>query len=104
MAQVRLDLSPLDVVLMKKDKGARAFVMWLGLAALFMSVAVGAQTLTAPKYKFDPTWPKPMPNKWKIGGVTGLAVDKDDNVWVLDRPNNLRDMELKAELDPPTAA
>ena len=40
-------------------------------------------------------------NKWKIGGVTGLAVDKDDNVWVLDRPNDLRDMELKAELNPP---
>jgi hypothetical protein len=33
-----------------------------------------------------------------------MAVDKDDNVWVLDRPNDLRDMELKAELDPPTAA
>ena len=30
--------------------------------------------------------------------VTGLAVDKDDNVWVLDRPKDLRDMELRAEL------
>ena len=44
-----------------------------------------------------------MPNKWKIGGVTGLAVDKDDNVWVYDRPNDLRDMELKAELTPTIA-
>jgi DNA-binding beta-propeller fold protein YncE len=44
-----------------------------------------------------------MPNKWKIGGVTGLAVDKDDNVWVYDRPNDLRDMELKAELTPAIA-
>ena len=66
-------------------------------AALF----AGAQG--PPKYRFDPDWPKPLPNKWKMGGVTGLAVDKDDNVWVLDRPNDLRDLELHAELNPPTA-
>jgi hypothetical protein len=56
-----------------------------------------------PKLKFDPDWPKPLPNKWKMGGVTGLAVDKDDNVWVLDRPNDLTDIELEAELTPPLA-
>src|SRR5215468_3042469 len=62
-----------------------------------------AQTQTAPRYKFDPEWPKPLPNKWKIGGVTGLAVDKDDNVWVLNRPNDLTDIEVEAELAPPLA-
>ena len=82
----------------------RASVVLGGLALLVLCAGLGAQELTAPKYKFDPDWPKTMPNKWKIGGVTGLAVDKDDNVWVLDRPNDLRDMELKAELNPPTAA
>ena len=40
----------------------------------------------APRYKFDPDWPKPLPNKWKIGGVIGLGIDKDDNVWVYHRP------------------
>jgi len=34
-------------------------------------------------------------NKWKMGGVTGLAVDKDDNVWVYDRPNDMTDIELE---------
>src|SRR6202166_4399513 len=63
----------------------------------------GAPTETAPKFKFDPDWPKPLPNKWKIGGITGLAVDKDDNVWVYDRPNDLTDIELEAELTPPIA-
>jgi DNA-binding beta-propeller fold protein YncE len=57
----------------------------------------------APQYLFDPSWPKPLPNKWKMGGVTGLAVDKDDNVWVLNRPNDLRDLELYAELSPAPA-
>src|SRR3984893_4918513 len=75
--------------------GSLSFVAWCMSAV--------AQTPAAPKYKFDPDWPKPMPNKWKIGGVTGLAVDKDDNVWVYDRPNDRRDMELKAELPPAIA-
>jgi hypothetical protein len=65
---------------------------------------LGAPTPAAPKYKFDPDRPKTLPNKWKIGGIRGLAVGEDDNVWVLDRPNDLRDMELKAELNPPAAA
>src|SRR5207247_11399375 len=56
-----------------------------------------------PKYKLDPDWPKPLPNKWKLGGVTGLSVDKDDNVWVLDPPNELTTIELEAELNPPIA-
>jgi len=81
---------------------SRAYVVLAGLCLLVMCVALGAQTQTAPKYKFDPDWPKPLPNKWKMGGVTGLAVDKDDNVWVLDRPHDLRDMELRAELPNPT--
>src|SRR6202050_2107984 len=66
-------------------------------------VSLVAQEQTAPKFKHDPDWPKPLPNKWEMGGVTGLAVDKDDNVWVLDRPNDLTDIELEAELTPPLA-
>lgn len=57
----------------------------------------------APRYKFDPEWPKPLPNKWKMGGVTGLAVDRNDDVWVLNRPNDLTDIELHAEPTPPRA-
>lgn len=83
---------------MSKIRGACAIALWSGLAVSVLCVALGAQTPAAPKYKFDPDWPKPMPNHWKIGGVTGLAVDKDDNVWVLDRPNDLREIELNAEV------
>ena len=79
------------------------FVALAGACLAAPHVSLTAQTPAAPKYKFDPDWPKTMPNKWKIGGVTGLAVDKDDNVWVYDRPNDLRDMELKAELSPAIA-
>ena len=77
---------------------------WLtGLGLLLLCWSLSAQKSSLPKFKFDPDWPKPLPNKWKMGGVTGLAVDKDDNVWVLNRPNDLTDIEIEAELDPPLA-
>src|SRR6059036_3653476 len=81
----------------------RVAVAFPGLVVICFCAVLGAQTLTAPKFKFDPDWPKTLPNKWKLGGVTGLAVDKDDNVWVLNRPNDLTDIELHAELNPPIA-
>jgi len=57
-----------------------------------------------PVYRFDPDWPKvPLPNQWWMQGVTGLYVDHDDNIWVLNRPNNLDNTENYATLDPPTA-
>ena len=81
----------------------KKIVLLLCLCAAALYVAQGAQAQSAPRYKFDPDWPKPLPNKWKLGGITGLAVDKDDNVWVHNRHNDLRDLELYAELTPPPA-
>jgi hypothetical protein len=78
-----------------------ALILSIGLGVLALYAGLGAQT--APRYKFDPEWPKPLPNKWKIGGITGLAVDRNDDVWVLNRPNDLTDIELHAELTPPAA-
>jgi hypothetical protein len=86
---------------MKSKKTVLTAMGSLSLSVLY--VLLGAESQTAPKFKFDPDWPKPLPNKWKMGGVTGLAVDKDDNVWVYDRPNDLTDIELEAELNPPIA-
>ncbi|MEQ1945781.1 MAG: hypothetical protein ABL995_01230 [Bryobacteraceae bacterium] len=74
-----------------------------GVGVLVYSVSLPAQNQAAPKFKFDPDWPKTLPNKWKIGGVTGLAVAPDDTVWAYNRPNDLTDIELEAELDPPLA-
>src|SRR5882672_6150004 len=84
-------------------KSGTLLALLIGLAFVISHSGKGAQAQTAPRYRFDPDWPKPLPNKWKMGGVTGLAVDKDDNVWVYDRPNDMTDIELKAELTPPIA-
>lgn len=51
-----------------------------------------------PSYIVDAAWPKTLPNLWKIGGITGLAVDVNDNVWLYNRPNDITALELHAEV------
>lgn len=38
-----------------------------------------------PSYVRDPSWPPVLPNGWSLGNVAGVAVDRDDNVWVFQR-------------------
>ena len=52
----------------------------------------------APSYIYDPSWPNPLPNNWKMGGATGLTVDSNDDVWVYNRPNDITAIELQAEV------
>lgn len=70
--------------------------------------AAGAQGRSAesPSYLYDPTWPKlPLPNAWTFEGITGLFVDNEDVIWVLQRPRDFdRDTsENYAALSPPSA-
>jgi DNA-binding beta-propeller fold protein YncE len=53
-----------------------------------LPVALYAQ-VEMPQYEADPLWPKPLPNHWMLGQVSGTAVDSDDHVWVLQRPRTL---------------
>lgn len=78
-------------------------VVLAGAALVMTTTGRDAQAQGGPRYVFDPGWPQPLPNNWKIGGVTGLVVDKDDNVWAYDRPNDLTNIELEKELNPPIA-
>jgi len=41
-----------------------------------------------PQFEKDITWPR-VPAKWKMGFGTAVAIDADDNVWVLSRPRTL---------------
>lgn len=41
-----------------------------------------------PKYRVDPLWPKQLPHNWVMGQVSGLAVDTEDHIWVLQRPGS----------------
>ncbi len=41
-----------------------------------------------PMFQVDASWPR-LPDDMILGQAPGLAVDKDDNIWVLNRPNSL---------------
>jgi DNA-binding beta-propeller fold protein YncE len=66
--------------------------------------SIGAQRPTqtlAPRFAVDPAWPKPLPNRWLMGQVSGVAVDRHDHVWIVQRPRTLTDDERGAALSPP---
>ena len=49
-----------------------------------------------PGFEVDPGWPKPLPNNWLIGQVGGIAVDRHDNIWILQRARSLTSDEAGA--------
>ena len=57
----------------------------------------------APRFVVDPLWPKPLPNHWVLGSVTGVAVDSQDHIWITHRgADSLGNNEKGAILNPPT--
>ncbi len=81
--------------------------MMAALVAVPLLVAPGhAQrpVEVAPKFVVDPFWPKPLPNRWILGQVSGVAVDSRDHVWIIQRPRTLTQDERGAALTPPRSA
>jgi hypothetical protein len=88
----------------KRVTAALLFGLCAALTTVALPPLAAQETQTVAKFTFDGSWPKlPLPNKWTFGGVTGLAVDNDDIIWVLHRPNDLNDTENFAAVDPPQA-
>src|SRR5689334_20869823 len=47
-----------------------------------------AATEEVPQFKFDATYPRPLPNGWILGAIGALWVDSKDHVWVAQRPGS----------------
>ena len=62
-----------------------------------------ASMVEAPKFEVDPTFPKPLPNGWLMGMAIGIAVDAQDHIWIVHRPDTLSAAEAAADQTPPTA-
>jgi DNA-binding beta-propeller fold protein YncE len=75
---------------------AAASVICLGLGFALLgghSRAPVAQTAQVPIFEYDPTFPRPLPENWAIGAIGGMAVDRQDHVYVVQRPGTLRNNE-----------
>ena len=51
--------------------------------------AMAADADGVPTFKYDPEWPKQLPNNWTTGVIGAIYVDKDDHVWVATRPGSV---------------
>jgi len=78
-----------------------AICIAVSMIAVTAAQSPGARkAASAPELQVDPFWPKPLPNNWILGQVSGVAVDKRGHVWIVQRPRSLSDRELGAQQKP----
>jgi hypothetical protein len=67
--------------------------------------ALQAPTIGVPIFEYDPSFPKPMRETWAIGPIGGMAVDRQDHLYVVQRPGSLASNERFTGADdtPPKA-
>jgi len=56
-----------------------------GLPTRIKAQAVEAPQFKVPQFKYDASWPKPLPDGWVLGSVGSVCVDARDHVFVLTR-------------------
>jgi hypothetical protein len=82
-----------------------AFVIAMGICFFSALTVQPARAQNAPKdmpiYKVDPFWPKPLPHKWILQGIPVLVTDKDDHIWIISRPDDIKPDESGASTTPP---
>jgi len=72
----------------------------IAIASAFIGAAA-ANAADVPHFQVDPSWPKTLPNNWIMGQASGVAVDAQDHIWVIQRPRTLTDDEKAATFNPP---
>ena len=96
-----------------KTKNLILLLMVLGMAFAAGCQAPGERTSGAPLADphsghagapvVDPHWPV-LPEDWLMGEVSGIAVDMNDHIWLVQRPRSLNADEAGLVQDPPLSA
>jgi DNA-binding beta-propeller fold protein YncE len=74
-------------------------------AALALGLGTAATIAQAPPtFTVERLWPRPLPNHWILGSVTGVAVDAQDRVWVVHRGADSLNLRTEAGLAPKATA
>jgi DNA-binding beta-propeller fold protein YncE len=80
---------------------AISWVVFAAVSATLLLPVIAAAQQAVPKFQPEPFWPKPLPENWILGQVAGIAVDPEDNIWIIHRPATLLDDEKGAQTNPP---
>ena len=67
-------------------------------AALAIALAMLCPRLSnaqnnVPRYEVDPSWPKPLPDRWVTGEMGGVCVDSQDHVFIAQRVSDVGGMD-----------
>jgi DNA-binding beta-propeller fold protein YncE len=79
----------------------------IGTASMFAALALSVSPsqvqaeVKVPHYEADLLWPKPLPDRWVLGGLGGLCVDAQDHVLILNRQDILPGELDAGRLAPP---
>lgn len=80
----------------KKPSLRRTLAVGLALVALtwfgreVMPIADAQSAGDVPTFEVDAAWPKPLPNKWAVGPVSGIATDARDHIWIIHRGETVK--------------
>jgi len=69
------------------------------LAFAFLASAAVGLAAHVPVFEIDPKWPQ-IPEQYKLGDASSIAVDAQDHIWVLHRPRTLP-LDLAYKAAPP---
>ena len=65
-------------------------------AGMFGAVPLRAQA-GVPRFEVDPSWPKPLPERWVTGEIGGVCIDSQDHVFVVQRVSDVGGMDGHVE-------
>jgi DNA-binding beta-propeller fold protein YncE len=90
---------------MRNEMRLLGTIWFWGICSALAVILAGVYLLqaqdSAPRFVVDPSWPKPLPDKWVTGQVSGVCVDGQDDVFIVDR-NDITDKEAEvAQQAPP---
>ena len=68
---------------------AAALALLVGLGFVLIGTVTAQRPADAPRFQVDAGWPKPLPRGWVMGQAAGVAVDRRDHVWVIQRPRTI---------------
>ena len=79
----------------------KAGILMLAIGAGIIYVTAARAQSGAPRYEADVSWPKPLPDRWVLGGLGGVCVDAQDHVFILNRQDVIEGDLNGGKLAPP---